>query len=63
MDKKEFRRALEQNALGIPRVSAILHQGACSNTLVDDGVYMMDNNFIYSKLVLQYPIKEAAPLV
>jgi ADP-L-glycero-D-manno-heptose 6-epimerase len=63
MDKREFRRALEQNALGISRVSAILHQGACSNTLVDDGVYMMDNNLTYSKLVLQYAIKEAAPLV
>lgn len=63
MDKKEFRRALEENALGIPRVSAIFHQGACSNTLVDDGVYMMDNNLTYSKVVLRYAIDKGAPLV
>ena len=49
MDKHEFRRALAAGSLGLPRVEAILHQGACSNTLVDDGVYMMDNNFTYSK--------------
>jgi ADP-L-glycero-D-manno-heptose 6-epimerase len=63
MDKKEFRRALEQGVLGIPRVNAIFHQGACSNTLVDDGVYMMDNNFTYSKVVLQYASQQGVPLV
>ncbi len=63
MDKKEFRRALDEKALGISRVSAIFHQGACSNTLVDDGVYMMDNNFTYSKRVLRYAIEKGAPLV
>jgi len=63
MDKKEFRRALEEKALGNSRVSAIFHQGACSNTLVDDGVYMMDNNFAYSKVVLRYAVEMGAPLV
>ena len=63
MDKKEFRRALAEGSLGLPRVEAILHQGACSNTLVDDGVYMMDNNFTYSKEVLRYAVAMDAPLV
>src|SRR5271156_6031925 len=63
MDKIEFRRALEEKALGISRVSAIFHQGACSNTLVDDGVYMMDNNFAYSKVVLRYAIDKGTPLI
>jgi ADP-L-glycero-D-manno-heptose 6-epimerase len=36
MDKWEFRRAVEARALGLPGVKAIFHQGACSNTLVDD---------------------------
>jgi ADP-L-glycero-D-manno-heptose 6-epimerase len=63
MDKKEFRRALEQGGLAIPRVNAIFHQGACSNTLVDDGVYMMDNNFTYSKVVLQFASQQGVPLV
>lgn len=63
MDKREFRRAVEQNALGISRVEAVFHQGACSNTLVDDGQYMMDNNFSYSKAVLRYSIQQGTPLV
>ena len=63
MDKTEFRRALAAGSLGLPRVEAILHQGACSNTLVDDGVYMMDNNFTYSKEVLRYAVAMDAPLV
>ncbi|RRA49675.1 ADP-glyceromanno-heptose 6-epimerase [Acidipila sp. EB88] len=63
MDKHEFRRALAANSLGLPRVEAILHQGACSNTLVDDGIYMMDNNFTYSKEVLRYAVAMDAPLV
>jgi ADP-L-glycero-D-manno-heptose 6-epimerase len=63
MDKKEFRRALEEKSLGIPRVSAIFHQGACSDTLVDDGVYMMDNNFTYSKVVLRYAVDQGSPLM
>lgn len=63
MDKVEFRRAIKENALGLPRVEAVFHQGACSNTLVDDGVYMMDNNYAYSRDVLGYAIRQDAPLV
>src|SRR5882762_2203577 len=63
LDKREFRRALRDNALGIHTVEAILHQGACSNTLEDDGVYMMDNNFEYTKEVLFYAIHKGSPLV
>ncbi len=63
MDKAEFRRALREKALGLPRVEAIFHQGACSNTLLDDGVYMMDNNFTCSKEILEYAQEQQAPLV
>jgi ADP-L-glycero-D-manno-heptose 6-epimerase len=63
MDKREFRRAIADNALGAGKVKAILHQGACSNTLEDDGVYMMDNNFAYTKEVLAFSIRNGAPMV
>jgi len=63
MDKREFRRAIRENALGAGNVEAILHQGACSNTLEDDGVYMMDNNFQYTKDVLGFAQRAEAPLV
>jgi ADP-L-glycero-D-manno-heptose 6-epimerase len=63
LDKREFRRAVREGSLGIATVKAILHQGACSNTLEDDGVYMMDNNFAYTKEVLKFAIARNAPLV
>ncbi|WP_263355315.1 ADP-glyceromanno-heptose 6-epimerase [Acidicapsa acidisoli] len=63
MDKREFRRAIGEGTLGVGKVEAILHQGACSNTLEDDGVYMLDNNFEYTKEVLRFAIERNAPLV
>jgi ADP-L-glycero-D-manno-heptose 6-epimerase len=63
MDKREFRRAIKDKSLGVSQVEAVFHQGACSNTLVDDGVYMMDNNFTCSKEVLEYAIEKGAPLI
>jgi ADP-L-glycero-D-manno-heptose 6-epimerase len=63
MDKREFRRAIREGALEGGKIEAILHQGGCSNTLEDDGVYMMDNNFQYTKEVLAFAIRESAPLI
>jgi ADP-L-glycero-D-manno-heptose 6-epimerase len=63
MDKREFRRAIGENALGAGKIEAILHQGACSNTLEDDGIYMMDNNFQYTKEVLAFAVRFGVPLV
>lgn len=63
MDKREFRKALRDKELRVGRVKAIFHQGACTNTLVDDGVYMMDNNFTCSKEILEYAIEQEAPFV
>lgn len=63
MDKTEFRRALANGAFSKSGVRAILHQGACSNTLEDDGRYMMDNNFTYSKELLQFGLRHAIPFV
>ncbi|MGC2404614.1 MAG: ADP-glyceromanno-heptose 6-epimerase [Acidobacteriaceae bacterium] len=63
LDKRDFRRAIREGSLGIDRVKAILHQGACSNTLEDDGAYMMDNNFAYTKDVLNFAVAKNSPLV
>jgi ADP-L-glycero-D-manno-heptose 6-epimerase len=63
MDKREFRAALAAGDFANTPVRAILHQGACSNTLEDDGRYMMDNNFTCSKEILQFALDRAIPLV
>ena len=63
MDKREFRAALRAGDFENAKVQAILHQGACSNTLEDDGRYMMDNNFTYSKELLHFAMARKIPLV
>jgi ADP-L-glycero-D-manno-heptose 6-epimerase len=63
MDKSEFREALAEGAFDFAPVRAILHQGACSNTLEDDGRYMMDNNFTFSKELLNFATRRKIPLV
>ncbi len=63
MDKGEFRAALAAGNFDGAKVRAILHNGACSNTLEDDGRYMMDNNFTYSKEVLHFALENAVPFV
>jgi ADP-L-glycero-D-manno-heptose 6-epimerase len=63
MDKKEFRSALKCGDFEGTKVRAILHQGACSNTLEDDGRYMMDNNFTYSKELLHFSLEHKIPFV
>jgi ADP-L-glycero-D-manno-heptose 6-epimerase len=63
MDKAEFRRALAADLFANSGIRAILHQGACSNTLEDDGRYMMDNNFTYSKELLHFSLRQSIPFV
>ena len=60
MDKREFRAALKNGDFEGEKIRAILHQGACSNTLEDDGRYMMDNNFRYSRAVLDACLAQGA---
>lgn len=63
MDKHEFRAALKAGDFESVKLRAILHQGACSNTLEDDGRYMMDNNFTYSKELLRFAVERRIPFV
>jgi ADP-L-glycero-D-manno-heptose 6-epimerase len=47
MDKQEFIAAVREGRLR-EDVAAVLHQGACSDTMETDGRYMMENNYRYS---------------
>ena len=44
-------------------VEAILHQGACSDTMETDGRYMMENNYGYSKRLLEWCQEEELPFL
>jgi ADP-L-glycero-D-manno-heptose 6-epimerase len=44
-------------------VEAVLHQGACSDTMESNGRYMLDNNYGYSKRLLGWCQDEEVPLI
>ena len=43
-------------------IDAVLHQGACSDTMETDGRYMMENNYRYSLALLDCCQDEEVPL-
>ncbi len=51
LDKDDFIDRIEAGGFA-KGVTAILHQGACSDTMETDGRFMMDNNFRYSRILL-----------
>ena len=62
MDKRTFRARLDAGTFDL-KVDAILHNGACSDTMGGDGRYMIENNFGDSKAVLHHALAKGIPLV
>lgn len=62
LDKREFLQRLESGAFD-GAVDAVLHQGACSDTMQTDGRYMMDNNYRYSRRLLDWCQEEEIPFL
>ncbi|MEK6550151.1 MAG: ADP-glyceromanno-heptose 6-epimerase [Pseudomonadota bacterium] len=54
LDKREFIARVERGDFGRAKFKAIFHEGACSDTMEHNGVYMMQNNYEYSKTLLHY---------
>tara|TARA_Y100000588_G_C14129480_1_gene870940 strand:- start:280 stop:1221 length:942 start_codon:yes stop_codon:yes gene_type:complete len=61
-DKSYFLSLIESGSLDL-QIDTIFHQGACSDTMETDGVYMMKNNYSYSKSVLTYAMRQSIPLI
>ncbi|UXY14288.1 ADP-glyceromanno-heptose 6-epimerase [Chitiniphilus purpureus] len=59
LDKHDF---IEEIAAGRfdGEVRAVLHQGACSDTMEHDGKYMMDNNYQYTLSLFEWCQSEGA---
>ena len=61
-DKREFLDMLKRD--GLPKnVRAVLHQGACSDTMETDGAYMMENNYRYSVKLLENCLLRKIPFI
>jgi ADP-L-glycero-D-manno-heptose 6-epimerase len=62
MDKHAFREALLGGRFD-GALQAVLHQGACSNTMEHNGLYMMDNNYRYTVDVLDFCTRQKVPML
>lgn len=63
LEKTEFRDSLKRGRLAGKEIRAVFHQGACSDTLNSDGNYMMDNNYRYSREVLDFALSRSIPFI
>ncbi len=62
MDKQDFIAKLQEGSFdGI--LTAVLHEGACSDTMEKDGRYMMENNYRYSLEILNHCQNEEVPFL
>ena len=61
IDLHDFFAALESGRYG--KVDAVLHQGACSDTMNHDGRYMLDNNYRYSLRLLDWCQAQRVPML
>ena len=57
LDKHDFIERIQAGVYD-GEIDAILHQGACSDTMETDGRYMMENNYRYSQLLLDWCIEQ-----
>ena len=62
LDKQEFLDLVEDGYFD-GGVEAVLHQGACSDTMESDGRYMMTNNYRYSSTLLDFCLDQEIPFL
>lgn len=61
MDKDEFIRRIE--GMEFDGMSAVYHQGACSDTMESDGRFIMETNYEYSKTLFHYCGQQSIPFI
>jgi ADP-L-glycero-D-manno-heptose 6-epimerase len=62
LDKRDFLARLEADHFE-GAIDAVLHQGACSDTMEADGRYMMENNYRYSRTLFDWCQEEEVPFL
>jgi len=60
-DKAEFREMVRKNDLG--KIKTVFHMGACSSTTEMDEDYLKDNNFLYSKELCEWCLKNTTRFI
>jgi ADP-L-glycero-D-manno-heptose 6-epimerase len=62
IDKRDLQARLDVGEFD-GRVAAVLHQGACSDTMETDGRYMMQNNYEYSMALVNWCQQRRIPFI
>jgi ADP-L-glycero-D-manno-heptose 6-epimerase len=62
LDQDAFLEALEAGEFN-GTLAVVLHQGACSDTTETDGRYMMQNNYRYSRALLEFCTADEVPFI
>ncbi|HUL56624.1 MAG TPA: ADP-glyceromanno-heptose 6-epimerase [Usitatibacter sp.] len=62
IDKRDLAGRLSAGDFG-SKVAAVLHQGACSDTMETDGRYMMENNYEYSLMLKRWCLARGVPFI
>jgi len=62
MDKREFIKKIRDGAIN-DKFDVIFHEGACSDTMEHNGLYMMSNNYDYTRDLLHYCQEKQAPFI
>ena len=63
LDKHEFIRQVRGHTFPCDEIQAVFHDGACSDTMNHDGLYMMSNNYQYSVDMLDWCQDERIPFI
>ncbi len=62
IDKDEFRERLAAGDFD-GSIDVVFHKGACSDTMETNGRYMIENNYRYSKALLDFCLEDEVPLI
>jgi ADP-L-glycero-D-manno-heptose 6-epimerase len=62
LDKDDFISRLQHGHFD-GEITAVLHEGACSDTMENDGRYMMENNYRYSTILLDWCLEQETPFL
>lgn len=63
LDKEDFLKKIVAKENFSAPIEVIFHQGACSDTTEWNGRFMMQNNYEYSKILLQYSLANKIPFI
>ena len=61
-DKTDFRNQIEHGQIK-DSIECLIHMGACSSTTLQDKAYFEENNYVYSKVLAEWALRNKARFI